>query len=70
MAFSQILAVRLVKPFKLHDVQSHNPIGDIINDLFISRGAMPTDVISRILCMLLIGDGLPLHVGMIGHLST
>jgi hypothetical protein len=35
-----------VKPVKLHDVQSHNPIGDIINDLFISRGTMSTDVIS------------------------
>jgi ABC-type uncharacterized transport system YnjBCD substrate-binding protein len=35
-----------VKPVKLHDVQSHNPIGDIINDLFISRGTMATDVIS------------------------
>ena len=43
-------------PVELHDVQPHDPIGDITNDLLFSGRAMPHDVIGGVPRMLFIGD--------------
>jgi hypothetical protein len=50
------LCVSLIHTVKLHDVQPDDPIGDFTNNLFISRRAVPQDVVRRISRMLFVCD--------------
>jgi hypothetical protein len=40
------LGVSVVHAVELHDIQPHDPIGNVANDLLFSRRTMPHDVIS------------------------
>ena len=50
------LRICVVHAVELHDVQPHDPIGDVANDLLFSRRAMSHDVIGGVPRMLFIGD--------------